>query len=527
MERNDALHYAERWGLPVCVRNFWRLMNSYSRRHSSILFCFILWSALAGASPALATTRVAASCDQKDVQAAIDTAFAGDTILIPTGSCVWSSRLSITKYLIVKAAETRKTIITDNSPNLSNLIEILEDAAGNTRLVGLTFVQGTAVHLNPNGVIKLQGSQGGKPVVISENEYRGASQSGDFIIVHSNRGVITGNSMTGQLGGGICGNNASFVRHKPHDGSWAGPAKYGAADTTGDFNLYLEDNTLTNVFEGVDVDDDGRNVTRHNKFINSGFLHHGADTGAIGARHSDVYKNEFIWDPTVRCGVDLPAGVNSFLYVRGGTVLIHENIFADVRGQAWGDKSEITFNYEPIRRNAGDYPCWAGGYPAPHQPGWGFTTGATKAGNLLQDLEPTYIWGNTGAGNHNNPSVQNYDPNECGTAAAASTATNFIRLGREYIMGPQPGYAEYTYPHPLSGNTVAPTQANTPAQSVIPDPADNTAPTAAVPETVPVPLLPLPAPAPPDPAPLPLSDRAFNQAPPKTIKTLTHELGFA
>jgi len=101
-------------------------MNSYSRRHSSILFCFILWSALAGASPALATTRVAASCDQKDVQAAIDTAFPGDTVLIPTGSCVWSSRLSITKYLIVKAAETRKTIITDNSPNLSNLIEILE-----------------------------------------------------------------------------------------------------------------------------------------------------------------------------------------------------------------------------------------------------------------------------------------------------------------------------------------------------------------------------------------------------------------
>src|SRR6188508_2016764 len=103
MERNDALHHAERWGLPVCVRNFWRLMNSYSRRHSSILFCFILLAALAGASPALATTRVAASCDQKDVQAAIDTAFPGDTVLIPPGSCVWSSRLSITKYLIVKA----------------------------------------------------------------------------------------------------------------------------------------------------------------------------------------------------------------------------------------------------------------------------------------------------------------------------------------------------------------------------------------------------------------------------------------
>ena len=128
-------------------------MNSNSHRHIFVLFCFILWSALAGASPALATTRVAASCNQKDVQAAIDTAFPGDTVLIPTGSCVWSSRLSITKYLIVKAAETRKTIITDNSPNLSNLIEIMEDSAGSTRLVGLTFVQGTAVHANPNGVI--------------------------------------------------------------------------------------------------------------------------------------------------------------------------------------------------------------------------------------------------------------------------------------------------------------------------------------------------------------------------------------
>ena len=81
-------------------------MNANSHRHTSILFCFSLWWAFAGASPALAATRVAASCDQKDVQAAIDTAFSGDTVLIPPGSCVWSSRLSITKYLIVKAHDS-------------------------------------------------------------------------------------------------------------------------------------------------------------------------------------------------------------------------------------------------------------------------------------------------------------------------------------------------------------------------------------------------------------------------------------
>src|SRR5262245_40788046 len=117
-------------------------MNSNSLRHISILFCFILWLTLADTPATLAATRVAASCNQNHGQAAIDTAFPGDTVLIPAGSCTWTSRLSVTKYLIVKAAETHKTIITDNSPNLSNLVEITEDAAGNTQLIGLTFIQG-------------------------------------------------------------------------------------------------------------------------------------------------------------------------------------------------------------------------------------------------------------------------------------------------------------------------------------------------------------------------------------------------
>jgi len=165
----------------------------------------------------------------------------------------------------------------------------------------------------------------------------------------------------------------------------------------------------------------------------------------------DIYSNTFIWDATVQCPPDLPAGVNSFIYLRGGTALIHENDIPDVAGQAWGDKSEIAFTVEALGRNAGDYACWKGGYPAPHQPGWGYRNGGTRAGRspIVQDLEPIYVWNNKGTGNHSRPTVFDYASGECGTGIAA--ATDYIRQNREYFLGvPKPGYAAYTYPHQLT-----------------------------------------------------------------------------
>lgn len=362
------------------------------------------------------------------------------------GTYRFTEGVKIVMYLRISALGVVTFI--DDTPNQSNLIEIVESTAGSTRLEGFNFVQGTGTHPNPNAVIVLTKRDGGHPIVVAGHDYQ-VRASGDFIVANVNRGVISGNRMTGQLGGGTCSNNASFVRHKPQDSTWETPAKWGAQDVNGDENLYIEDNRITNVFEAVDIDDDGRNVTRHNTFINSGFLHHGADTGPYGARYTDLYRNTFIWDPAVRCPPDQPAGVNSFIYLRGGTAYIHENVIPDVRSMWWGDKSEVGMTVEALGRNAGDWGCWKGGYPAPHQPGWGFTKGATLAGNLRQDLEPTYIWANTGAGNHNNPGLFDYPPDQaCGKVPPVS---DYIKRNREFYTGvPMPGYQFFPFPHPLT-----------------------------------------------------------------------------
>jgi hypothetical protein len=56
--------------------------------------------------------------------------------------------------------------------------------------------------------------------------------------------------------------------------------------------------------------------------------------------------------------------------------------------------------------------------------------------------EKFYIWGNTGY-----TSVGGTDyPDQCGRGL---TVAQFVQQGRDYELGPKPGWARYTYPHPL------------------------------------------------------------------------------
>ena len=59
-----------------------------------------------------ADTHTAASCSYSDVSNAISAASSGDTVLIPSGSCTWSSSLSITKGVYLIGAGAGSTNIT-------------------------------------------------------------------------------------------------------------------------------------------------------------------------------------------------------------------------------------------------------------------------------------------------------------------------------------------------------------------------------------------------------------------------------
>jgi hypothetical protein len=386
------------------------------------------------------------------VSAAVASAKDGQTICVPAGSSSWSSTLTIDKAISLRGAGIGQTIITDDNTQ-GYLVEITEASAGDAKLAGFDFRVGSGpANPSPACFIKVHYADGGKPVLIASNAFSLVSET-NALCFETNRGVIWDNVFVGKVEGGNCLNNAGVLRHKAAglESSWTSPPKYGMDDTNGDQSLYFEDNTATDVLEGVDVDDNARIVFRHNDWTNSVILHHGADTSGFGGRYSEIYQNTFKFDASVKCAPDLPTNLNAFIFNRGGTMLIHDNVIPDVTSQAWGDKSEVSFIVESLRRNAGSYACWTGGYPAPHQPGWGYATGAKQAGTsgVFQDLEPIYLWNNTGGGNYDAPGVLDYSPNEC--SASADSATTYVQKNREfYTSTPKPGYTPYTYPHPLT-----------------------------------------------------------------------------
>jgi hypothetical protein len=58
-----------------------------------------------------------------------------------------------------------------------------------------------------------------------------------------------------------------------------------------------------------------------------------------------------------------------------------------------------------------------------------------------QGTEPVYIWNNI---DQNNAAVP---------VAVNENATSYIQINRDYYLSRKPGYAAYTYPHPLVGGS--------------------------------------------------------------------------
>src|SRR5215475_9169810 len=152
------------------------------------------------------------------------------------------------------------------------------------------FVQGTAVPGNATGVIRLTTTTKGLPILIAGNSYKTVTSSGNFIVAMVNRGVIWNNLMTGLPSGPGCINNNSFVRHNLPGitSSWTTPSAFGSADSNGNLNLYIETNTLVNVAEAIDTDNNARTVVRYNTVTNSGMGLHGVDSsGTEGGRYAE------------------------------------------------------------------------------------------------------------------------------------------------------------------------------------------------------------------------------------------------
>jgi len=255
--------------------------------------------------------------------------------------------------------------------------------------------------------------------------------------------------------------------------SWSTNSTMGMFDTNGANNFYVEDCDL-HVTE-TDWDDNSRPVFRDSLLDNASLNSHGADSSKYGVRHAEIYDNEFIFDAFPGdCTTEVQ--LQQFYWQRGGTGVITDNILPRISSQCAGNKDNITFSVLNTRRNVGPYCCWSI-YPAPHQIGQGYGPGAVfhsyvGCGNYGHAdyyiyAEPLYIWNNSGTGG-NLVELNQDDTDECGNGQQVA---NYVQAGRDYIIGPKPGYQKFVYPHPLRNGGPTPTPTPTPTATFTPTPS--------------------------------------------------------
>ena len=91
-----------------------------------------------------ANTINASSCSLSDVQAAINTANNGDTVIIPNGSCTWTAGITFSVQITLQGASTTGVTITDEDTNSGDsLLTAHTGSSFHTTIANLNFLPGT------------------------------------------------------------------------------------------------------------------------------------------------------------------------------------------------------------------------------------------------------------------------------------------------------------------------------------------------------------------------------------------------
>lgn len=379
------------------------------------------------------------------------------------------------------ATESTTTILDGYSSSSGALLRINHSPNGNTELSGIRFLA-TA---SKSSFVSLTSSTYTMPKALIHDCWFESDGGGVAAILDaSNQGVVWNCSFDDTFS-----QTALGLQFKWEDGigqnSWSTASTMGTADTNGATNFYIEDCDFHAYLNAADFDSNSRVVFRHNVLDNAGIGSHGADTGPIGLRHVELYNNELIFDTFGDCDGSVTLPLNWFFWMRGGTGVITDNILPAISSCAWGNKGSIVFSVLNTRRNSGPFCCWTN-YPTPHQVGQGYGAGAvfypfTSACGTYNGenhsyyiyFEPVYIWNNAGTGG--DATGLNQDPtDECGNGQQIA---NYVQQGRDYLIAAKPGYAKFTYPHPLRSQ---PNPTPTPAATPTPTPTPSTSPTPTV-----------------------------------------------
>ena len=282
-----------------------------------------------------ANTTSAASCASTDVQAAINSASSGDTIVVPSGSCTWASAVNINNIAVTLQGQTTCTgtpvsSCTDNTSITLGVVpggttfSINGTSTNIVTLTGFTFIVACGT---PNGCVAAGGDTISASFRIHHNHFIVAGTNGTATAIAAYEYGLIDHNLFDESGGstnhmidahGDTG-TAGFI-------SWNTPSSLGAKGA-----LFVEDNTINNSNQGDDTIDGyagGRIVVRHNTINNASIGFHGTDSGSFRSMFSvEEYSNTFTNNSATEIRM---------LTLRGGTALIFSNTFAGSKGVWYG-----------------------------------------------------------------------------------------------------------------------------------------------------------------------------------------------
>jgi hypothetical protein len=368
----------------------------------------------AACGAAQATTINAHSPSVNDVRTAIASAADGDTVIVPAGTAVWRSGLTIAKGITLQGQTTTdstkgtavdNTIIQDSDERRRSggyPFIIVESQLGKSyRITGLTFDGGSATTTNFNGAIKLLGNSHAIRVDHCSIRASVRFQANYFYTGGAVWGVIDHNVLKTDVAqtffkitapawpnpdGSDGGTNG--------DGSWAQPSNFGSGEFVFIENNWLEANEATHGAGGTDDVQGGRWVFRYNHCRGDIEVQsHGTENGRQrGGRAREIYNNDFVYNTA-----------HSVAGTRSGVTIIHDNTFAgsvppgpnQIGGQAY--RSFFQWPGAPFHGATGDNP-WDvnatepdGSHVDGHPP-YLFESGTATGGGRSQIIDTTKNW---------------------------------------------------------------------------------------------------------------------------------------
>jgi hypothetical protein len=420
-----------------------------------LLLCILIWS---GSS--VFGSIVATDTSQASVQAAVNLASDGDTVMVPAGSSTWTSRVYIgNKAITILGAGMGHTIITSALPTLATNAPFYVSSGGKAvRISGFSYIGGPG---DQTGFISMN-SQNFR---IDHCAFSNLTQRG--VVAYSTAsswGVI--DHCTFQKASGTAQGVSVFG---DRDAAWNRPLSLGTINA-----VYIEDCTFTwpSPSDSVlDMYNGARAVFRHNTVTNASIGCHGLDSGRYRSALSwEIYDNTF--------HVTVPLARQ--FHFRGGTGVVFNNrITTSGAGRLSGNSIEVTCyratgtvifqNYVPwgfvSGSNRYDGNSDAYGWPSLDQIGAAPPTippnisDAPPPTRSLQGKSPAFAWGNAlngarmpmAAATYSGPGYPSGQPGNPNVASV-------IKENRDFFNDtPKPGYAAFTYPHPLTSAAPAPT----------------------------------------------------------------------